>query len=51
VGVELFGKGGWRRWCKFNASVSTQEGRRQDEILLEDEVEAASLSWLHGKEA
>jgi hypothetical protein len=27
VGVELFGEGGRRRWCGFNASISAQEGR------------------------
>jgi hypothetical protein len=25
--------------------------KRQDKVLLEDEVKAASLSWLHGKKA
>jgi hypothetical protein len=29
----------------------TREGRRRDETLSEDEAEAASLSWLHGKKA
>jgi hypothetical protein len=27
VRVGLFGEGGRRLWCRFNASVSTQEGR------------------------
>jgi hypothetical protein len=49
--VGQFGEGGrWRR-CGFNASVSPRERRRQDEMLLEDEAEAASSSWLYGKEA
>jgi hypothetical protein len=49
VGVGRSGKGGQWRWCGFNASVSAQKGSQWDEALLEDEAEAASLSWLHGK--
>jgi hypothetical protein len=33
-----------QRWCGFNASILTQEGRRRDEALSEDEPEAASSS-------
>jgi hypothetical protein len=51
VGVGLFREDGWRRWCRFNASVSAREGRRQNETLSKDEAEAASLSLLHWKEA
>jgi hypothetical protein len=50
VGVELFGEGGRRQWCKFNAPVLAREGRRRDEALPEDEAEATSSSWLHMKE-
>jgi hypothetical protein len=42
--------GGRWRWCRFNDSVSALEGRRWDEAVSEDEAEAASSSWLHGKE-
>jgi hypothetical protein len=38
-------------WCRFNALVLASEGRRPDEALLKDEAEAASSSWLNGKEA
>jgi hypothetical protein len=31
--------------------VSVREGRRWNDALLEDEVEAASSCWLYGKEA
>jgi hypothetical protein len=48
VGVRWFEEGGLRQWCRFNASVSAREGRRRDEAL---QAEAASLSWLNGKEA
>jgi hypothetical protein len=51
VGVGRSGEGGRRWWCGFNASVLTRDGRRWDELLSEDEVEAASSSWLNGKEA
>jgi hypothetical protein len=37
-------KGGLWWCCGFNASVSTREGRRQDEALPKDEVEAVSSS-------
>jgi hypothetical protein len=37
--------------CRFNASVLTQERKRQDETLSKDEAEAVSSSWLHGKKA
>jgi hypothetical protein len=51
VAVGRSGEGDRRRWCGFNASVSAQEGRRRNEVLPKNEAEAASLSWLHGKEA
>jgi hypothetical protein len=51
VGVGLSREDGRRRWCEFNASVLTREGRRRDEALLKDEAETASSSWLHEKEA
>jgi hypothetical protein len=51
VGVRLSKEGGWRRQCGFNASVLARDERRRDEVLLEDEAEAAISSWLHGKEA
>jgi hypothetical protein len=50
VRVRRSGEGDRRRWCGFNTSVLAQEGRRQDKALPEDEVEAVSSSWLHGKE-
>jgi hypothetical protein len=31
-------------------SVLAREGRRRDEVLPENKVEAMSSSWLHGKE-
>jgi hypothetical protein len=43
--------GGLQRWCRFNALVLAREGRQRDEALPEDEAEAASSSWLNGKEA
>jgi hypothetical protein len=49
VRVELSEESGQRRWWRFNSSVSALEGRRRDEALPEDEVDAASSSWLHGK--
>jgi hypothetical protein len=51
VGVGLSKKGGWWWWCRFNVLVSAQPGRERDEALSENEVEAASSSWLYGKEA
>jgi hypothetical protein len=33
-----------QRWCKFNTLVSAREGRRWDEVLPENKVEAASSS-------
>jgi hypothetical protein len=51
MGVGRSREGSLRRWCEFNASVSAQNGRRQDKTLLEDEVETVSSSWLNGKEA
>jgi hypothetical protein len=43
---------GIRRWCcRFNILVSARERRRCDKALMEDEVEAVTSSWLHGKEA
>jgi hypothetical protein len=44
VRVRLSGKGGWRQWCRSNASVSAREGRGYDESLLEDEAEAVNSS-------
>jgi hypothetical protein len=32
------GEGGLLWWCGFNVSVSGREGRRQDEVLAEDEA-------------
>jgi hypothetical protein len=43
--------GGRWRYCRLNASVSTRDGRQWDEVLSENKMEAASLSWLYGKEA
>jgi hypothetical protein len=51
VGVGRVREGEWRWWCRFNASILTQEGRRQNEMLSKDEVKAISSSWLHRKEA
>jgi hypothetical protein len=51
VGVERSSENGLLWWCGFNASVSTQEGRRRDEVLPEDEAEAASSSWFNEREA
>jgi hypothetical protein len=51
VGVELSEECGRRRWCRFNASVSTWEERWCDKSLTEDEAKTVSSSWLHGKEA
>jgi hypothetical protein len=51
VAVERSEEGGRRRWCGFNTSVLAQEGSRRDEVLPKDEVDAASSSWLHRKEA
>jgi hypothetical protein len=51
VRVERSGEGNIRQWCEFNVSILTQEGRRQDRVLLEDEAEATSLFWLNRKEA
>jgi hypothetical protein len=45
-------QGGWSATVvRFNASVSAQEGRHQDEALPKDEVDASISSWLHEKEA
>jgi hypothetical protein len=49
VGVGQSEVGGQWWWCRFNDLVSAREGRRKDEALLKDEMEVASLSWLHGK--
>jgi hypothetical protein len=38
-------------WCRFNASVLTREGMRQDKALPEDKAEVASSYWFNGKEA
>jgi hypothetical protein len=50
VGVGRSGEGDRRRWCVFNTPVLDREGMRWDEALSEDEVDAASSTWLHGKE-
>jgi hypothetical protein len=50
VGVERTREGTLRWWCGFNASVLAREGRRRDKALSEDKVDAASSSWLNGKE-
>jgi hypothetical protein len=44
MGVGLSGEGDQQWWYRFNALVSTREGRQHDEVLSEDEVEAASSS-------
>jgi hypothetical protein len=44
VRVGLSGEGGRQRWCGFNASVLTREGRQLDEMLLKDEAEVTSSS-------
>jgi hypothetical protein len=50
VGVELSGKGGRRRWCRFNALVSAREERRRDEALSEDEqMQQARLGSMRRK--
>jgi hypothetical protein len=54
VGVGRSDKDGRRWWYGFNASISDREGGGEgqwDEALPEDEVEAASSTWLYGKEA
>jgi hypothetical protein len=51
VEVRRSEEGSLWRWCVFNVSVSTREGRRRDKALSEDETEAASSSWFNGKEA
>jgi hypothetical protein len=51
VGVGRSEEGGQQWWCGFNASVLTTKGKRHDKVLLEDEAETASSSWLYGKEA
>jgi hypothetical protein len=51
VRVRQFREGGRRRWYVFNASVLAREGRRHDEALSKDEVEAASSSWLNENKA
>jgi hypothetical protein len=48
--VSLSRNGDQRQWYRFSISILTREGRRRDEALPEDEAEAVSLSWLHGKE-
>jgi hypothetical protein len=50
VGVRRYGEGGQRQWCRVNALVLAREKRRQNEVLLEDEAETSSSSWLHKKE-
>jgi hypothetical protein len=44
VGVGLSRKGDQQWWYRFNTLFSTREGRQHDEVLSEDEVEAASSS-------
>jgi hypothetical protein len=43
-------EGSLQRWCRFNTLVSAQEGRQWDKVLPKDEAEAASSSWINGKE-
>jgi hypothetical protein len=50
VGVGQSGEGSLQRWREFNASVLARDERQRDKALLEDEAEAASSSWLNGKE-
>jgi hypothetical protein len=50
VRVNPFGEGSLQRWCEFNASVSAQEGRRHDKVLLKDEAEIVNSFWLNRKE-
>jgi hypothetical protein len=50
VGVRRSRDSGQRRRCGFNALLSAGDRRGQDEALPKDEAEAASSSWLHGKE-
>jgi hypothetical protein len=40
------GEDSLQRWCGFNVSVSTREGRQHDKVLPEDKTEAASSSYL-----
>jgi hypothetical protein len=47
--VGRFTGRGWQ--CEFNVLILAREGRRRDEALSEDEVDAMSLSLLNGKEA
>jgi hypothetical protein len=51
VKVRQSAEGDLRRWCGFNVSVLARDGRRRNEALSKDEVEAVSTSWLNGKEA
>jgi hypothetical protein len=51
VGVRQSEEGDQQWWCGLNASVSAREGRRCNKVLPEDEANAASSSWLNGKEA
>jgi hypothetical protein len=51
VGVKRSEDGGRWRWYGFNTSVLAWEGRQWDEALPKDEVDVASSSWFHGKEA
>jgi hypothetical protein len=51
VSVRWPGKASRQWWCGFCASVSTQEGRREDKALQEDKAEVVSSSWLYVKEA
>jgi hypothetical protein len=51
VGVGWSVEGGLLRWCEFNASVLTQEGRRRDEALPEDKAGVVSSALLNGKKA
>jgi hypothetical protein len=48
VGVRRSEDGGWRWWCRFNAFVSAQEGRRRDEALPNDEADALVLAQWEG---
>jgi hypothetical protein len=44
VRVRLSGEDDRRRWCGLNALVLAREGKRRDEVLPEDEADAASTS-------
>jgi hypothetical protein len=49
--MRRYGEGGRQRWYGLDALILARKRRRQDETLSEDEVEVASSSWLHEREA